>query len=467
MEKKGHLVPNWKRRYFSFDPSKGALAYYADDDKRNFKSSYIVAADSNIEVVEAGLDKHKFVLKLVARTNGKESVLFMAPNTIEERERWFEIFAELIWGVKVNQPKLCGLFRNQVPLKIKYGMTEVNDGCVLLPEITENTPIIEYYVPPQSSSYHCLIMVNPDPPSFVDRDDRRKSVFGMTNLRNYAHWVVCNIPGDDISAGTSVVDYLPSCPVYNTDYQRHFFLLFDQGTVFMSPDEIVEAEAYFQKRGGVQVCQWAEEQGFGLPIGVNGFQAKWAPFSDEVHKLIGFMPPPEHRSPGQIGWLERLSMEKRLKETELKAGERAKLEEIERQREAAENDDITKLFQPDADVERLMTGFKVRSREVFEGVWVKKKFTNNYTTSRRFVWIDVFNQKFWWKKNEGKDDGKDAKYIDIKQDAYKIKITDDNSGFEMTMNDGRGLKVTFNDGNKLQLSEDFVTVIMQMIPNDV
>ena len=50
---------------------------------------------------------------------------------------------------------------------------------------------------------------------------------------------------------------------------------------------------------------------------------------------------------------------------------------------------------------------------------------------------------------------------------YKIKITDDNSGFEMTMNDGRGLKVTFNDGNKLQLSEDFVTVIMQMIPNDV
>ena len=94
MEKKGHLVPNWKRRYFSFDPSKGALAYYADDDKRNFKSSYIVAADSNIEVVEAGLDKHKFVLKLVARTNGKESVLFMAPNTIEERERWFEIFAE-------------------------------------------------------------------------------------------------------------------------------------------------------------------------------------------------------------------------------------------------------------------------------------------------------------------------------------------------------------------------------------
>ena len=75
-------------------------------------------------------------------------------------------------------------------------MTEVNDGCVLLPEITENTPIIEYYVPPQSSSYHCLIMVNPDPPSFVDRDDRRKSVFGMTNLRNYAHWVVCNPPAN-------------------------------------------------------------------------------------------------------------------------------------------------------------------------------------------------------------------------------------------------------------------------------
>ena len=130
----------------------------------------------------------------------------------------------------------------------------------------------------------------------------------------------------------------------------------------MSPDEIVEAEAYFQKRGGVQVCQWAEEQGFGLPIGVNGFQAKWAPFSDEVHKLIGFMPPLEHRSPGQIGWLERLSIERRLKETELEAGERAKLEEVERQREAAENDDITKLYQPDADVERLMTGFKVRSR---------------------------------------------------------------------------------------------------------
>ena len=81
MEKKGHLVPNWKRRYFSFDPSKGALAYYADDDKRNFKSSYIVAADSNIEVVEAGLDKHKFVLKLVASiSKGSTNLHLMTPS---------------------------------------------------------------------------------------------------------------------------------------------------------------------------------------------------------------------------------------------------------------------------------------------------------------------------------------------------------------------------------------------------
>ena len=459
MEKKGHVMPTWKRRYFSFDKGKRLLSYYSDEEKRHFRSDYNVVANSIVEVMEQGLDKHQFVIKLTGQTHGKDSVLYMAASSMEDRERWFEIFAEVIWGVKVNQPKLCEMFRNQVPLDIHYGSTQADDGCILLPEITKDIPLVKYYVPPQGGGYYCLIMINPDPPSFTDSTDRRKSVFGFTNYRNYAHWVVCNIPGDDVSAGSCILDYVPSCPVYNTGLQRHFFVLFMQGEKFLNAEEVVEAEAYFKQRGGLRICQWAEEQGFGLPVGINGFQTKWSAYCDEVHKEPGFMPPAEYRSPGQVGWLERIQLEKQLHDAQVAAEEKAKIDAAVMQ----QNAENSKLYERGTDVSTLIVGFKIKSKQVFEGIWVKKKFSDNYSTKSRFIWIDVPDAKFYWKKTEGIS-LEDGKSLSIKEEFQSVKVNDSNNGFDVSLTDGRGLKVVFPDGNKLQLSQDFVSVMERLHP---
>jgi len=272
-----------------------------------------------------------------------------------------------------------------------------------------------------------------------------------------AHWVVCNIPGNDVSAGSTLLDYLPACPVYNTGTQRHFFLLFKQDDKVLSPEDVVEAEAYFKQRGGLQVCNWAQEQGFQLPVGINGFQAKWSPFCDEVHKSIGFLPPSEYRSPGQIGWLERLELEKKLHDTELAAEERAKRQESVRLKAAKE----AELYEPGADVGVLLAGFNIKCKEVFEGIMAKKKFSSNYSKRNRLIWIDVSEGRFFWSKT--KDKSNEAKSLNIIEVINTVNVGDDNASLYITFNDQTSLHVTFIEGNKLQLAQDFTAVMEQLI----
>lgn len=205
------------------------------------------------------------------------------------------------------------------------------------------------------------------------------------------------------------------------------------------------------------MCSWANEQGFQLPVGINGFQSKWSSFCDEVHKSMGFLPPPEHRSPGQIGWLERLDLEKKLRETEMAAEERAKRQEHDRMK-AAEK---TKLYEPGVDVQVLLAGFNVKCKQVFEGIMVKKKFSSNYSAKSRFIWIEASDSRLFWSKAKNKSD--DAKSLNIKEDVYTISVGEDNASFNMTFNDGTTLNVIFTEGNKLQMAQDFVTVVEHLI----
>lgn len=67
------------------------------------------------------------------------------------------------------------------------------------------------------NSLYTLIMTDPDVPS------RRYPV-----NREFLHWLVVNIPGDNVHGGQHVVEYFGSQPPPGTGYHRYTFAVFRQ-----------------------------------------------------------------------------------------------------------------------------------------------------------------------------------------------------------------------------------------------
>lgn len=281
----------WNRRYLYFDFDKRLLHFYTDESRRMHKSSYELTKDSTVELLtvqEKG--SAKMMIALGASKEGKKITVHIQTATIAEREKWLEIFSEALHGVLVKQPKLCSkAFHNTTPLKITFHVSkqlivEANDGSTLDPRNTENPPVISFITIAGSQTYYTLILLNPDVPQ----------------LREFVHWVVVNIPGNDVTAGQTVCPYLPACPLFAAGKQRYFFLLYEQDK-FYSRQDIVEAQQYFSPRYELKASDWVLKKGVGVPIGCNGFQCEWTSFCDHIHEKISFLPPEKYRSPQLVG----------------------------------------------------------------------------------------------------------------------------------------------------------------------
>ena len=206
---------------------------------------------------------------------------------------------------------------------------------------------------------------------------------------------------------------------------------------FFEEEDIDRCKEYFTSRGGLNVCGWAIDNDFGLPIGVNGFITEWDECVDDIHEQLKYMPPPEYQSPRQrekellrqrlvqeeqrrqMAQLEaeRLSMEiSEVSTLESRAVYRRQAEEAEKRAEeikaAAKHDPILSL----------MLRFDVETREIFEGTWMHKKFHDEKMYRKRFCWIDVETRRFYWSKVESQSDPK-KKYMSLVDEVAEDGIT--------------------------------------------
>lgn len=89
------------------------------------------------------------------------------------------------------------------------------EGNELAPMQVRDAPAVTY--PAEPRSYYTLLFTDPDAPS---RD--------KADLREVRHWAVVNIPGNDVSAGETLVEYVGSGPPEGTGLHRYVFLVFKQ-----------------------------------------------------------------------------------------------------------------------------------------------------------------------------------------------------------------------------------------------
>ncbi|KAG5685018.1 hypothetical protein PVAND_014221 [Polypedilum vanderplanki] len=92
---------------------------------------------------------------------------------------------------------------------------KVELGNVLTPTQVKDKPKITFKA--EEDAYYTIVMTDPDAPS-------RKE----PSRREFRHWLVVNIPGNDISNGETIFEYIGSGPPQGTGLHRYVFLLFKQ-----------------------------------------------------------------------------------------------------------------------------------------------------------------------------------------------------------------------------------------------
>lgn len=122
-------------------------------------------------------------------------------------------------------------------LIIKYGSLRIENGQTISPDELLSEPEVE--IKPKNQTY-TLMLVDPDAPAP-----------NTPKYRSWLHWLVINIPSNDIIRGEEVESYMPPEPAKGK--HRYLYLLFKQ------KNRVVARRP--AKRQGFQVKEWAMQHG--------------------------------------------------------------------------------------------------------------------------------------------------------------------------------------------------------------
>ena len=191
-------------------------------------------------------------------------VMFIsASDTKEMVKRTFRI-AKII-------PELIDTFPNgSIEIQYKNGQ-KVLMGNELTPSEVKNVPKNIYWLVEPNALY-TLIMVDPDAPSRQYPD-----------LREIIHWLVINIPGNNIEKGQTQVSYVGSGPPEGSGLHRYVFLVFKQtqGGLNLTADDSRMQE----KRYKFSTKSWALKYNLGQPVAGNFYQAQFDEYVRQKYDL--------------------------------------------------------------------------------------------------------------------------------------------------------------------------------------
>ncbi|XP_043855741.1 39S ribosomal protein L38, mitochondrial [Dromiciops gliroides] len=181
-----------------------------------------------------------------------------------------------------------------VPLNVAYNLEEemvmpVFQGNEITPTEATNPPEVTYEA--EEGSLWTLLLTNLD--GHLQEQDAE-----------YIHWLVTNIPGNDVSAGQELCHYLPPFPSRGTGFHRFAFLLFKQHKPIDFSDDARPTPCYRLALRTFRTFDfYKKHQDSMTPAGLAFFQCRWDDSVTHVyHHLLNMRepvfefvrPPPYH-----------------------------------------------------------------------------------------------------------------------------------------------------------------------------
>lgn len=128
----------------------------------------------------------------------------------------------------------------------------------------------------KENTYYTVCMTDPDAPS------RKEPTY-----REWHHWLVGNVPGNKISEGETLSEYVGSGPPPDTGLHRYVFLIYEQpdGKINFSEPRLTNRSG--DNRGGFSIRKFAEKYKLGDPIAGNLYQAEYDDYVPILYKQLG------------------------------------------------------------------------------------------------------------------------------------------------------------------------------------
>ncbi|KAJ8711436.1 hypothetical protein PYW07_008678 [Mythimna separata] len=157
---------------------------------------------------------------------------------------------------------------------VKYPSgVEVAEGNVLTPTQVKDIPSVSWDASPDQ--LYTVAMTDPDAPS------RKEPKF-----REWHHWLVGNVPGNNVASGETLSEYVGSGPPPNTGLHRYVFLVYKQPCK-LEFDEPRLTNRSGDNRGGFSIAKFAKKYNLGDPIAGNFYQAEYDDYVPILYKQLG------------------------------------------------------------------------------------------------------------------------------------------------------------------------------------
>lgn len=140
------------------------------------------------------------------------------------------------------------------------------------PTQVKEKPAVEWSAEP--NDYYTLIMTDPDAPSRAD-----------PKFREFKHWVVVNIPGNDVAGGEALTDFVGSGPPKDTGLHRYVFLLYKQPGKLQFDGPRISNKSR-NTRPKFHAARFAEHHQLGNPVAGTFYQAQYDDYVPILHKQL-------------------------------------------------------------------------------------------------------------------------------------------------------------------------------------
>ncbi|XP_022220726.2 protein D2 [Drosophila obscura] len=158
-------------------------------------------------------------------------------------------------------------------LKVTYGGDLVVDkGAELTPTQVKAHPSVEWNAEPEA--LYTLLLTDPDAPS------RKEPKF-----REWHHWLVVNIPGNQIAKADVLTEYVGAGPPEGTGLHRYVFLLFKQKQKLSCKEKRIPKTSG-DNRAKFSTTKFVGKYGLGNPVAGNFFQAKYDSYVPKLYKQL-------------------------------------------------------------------------------------------------------------------------------------------------------------------------------------
>lgn len=156
------------------------------------------------------------------------------------------------------------------------GDISADRGVELTPTQVKDKPVVEWEA--DADSFYTLLIINPDIPSRADPYQRELN-----------HWLVGNIPGNQMDNAEILRDYIGSGARKDTGLHRYLILLFKQpGKLEFDEQRHTDLEAI--GRENFNTRKFVEKYNLGRPLAGNIFLAEYDDYVPLVYKKLGLTP---------------------------------------------------------------------------------------------------------------------------------------------------------------------------------